>query len=85
MCELLSLFTSRTMAAAAAGSRGLLLYRRSKLVSRVRGMLAGFVALFCMARSGGDLAGAARILTHPWSVVGLRSLSYKYIGLTFLW
>ena len=60
---LLILFTSLTMAAAAAGSRDLLLYRRSKLVSRVRGV---------MARSGGFvLSGAARILTRFGGVASL--------------
>ena len=60
---LLNLFASLTMAAAAAGNLILLLYRRSKLVSRVTGKLAGLVVLFSMARSLGDLVGAARILT----------------------
>ena len=58
---LLNLFTSQTMATAAAGSRSLLLYRRSKLVSQVRGV---------MARSGDCvLSGAARILTQVKDIV----------------
>ena len=56
------------MAAAAAGSQILLLYKRSKLVSRVTGNLAGLIALFSMSQSGGNLVGDARILTHSWSV-----------------
>ena len=60
---LLNLFTSLTMAAAAAGSCVLLLYKRSKLVSQVTSKLAGFVSLFSMAQIGGDLVRAARILT----------------------
>ena len=58
---LLILFTSLTMAAAAAGNRILLLYKRSILVSGVTGKLPGlcFVALFSMAQS----CGAARIST----------------------
>ena len=58
---LLILFTSLTMATATADKCILLLYKRSILVSGVRGKLAGlcFVALFFMARS----CIAARIST----------------------
>ena len=59
---LLILFASLTMAAAAAGSRDLLLYRRSKLVSQVRVLVSRVTGV--MAQSGGlFLSGAARILT----------------------
>ena len=57
MHVLFILFTSLTMAAAAAGNRILLLYKRSKLVSLVTGKLACLaaglrvLALFSMARS----------------------------------
>ena len=58
------------MAAAAAGNRILLSYKRSKLVSWVTGKLAGLVAglrvlaLFSMAQS----CGAARISTKTTTV-----------------
>ena len=64
---LLNLFTSLTIAAVAASNRILLLYRRSKSVSRVTDKLAGLVALFSMAQSLGDLVGAARILTNEFA------------------
>ena len=62
---LLILFTSQTVAAAAAGNQILLLYKRSILVSGVTGKLAGlcFVSLFSMAQSCCNLLGANRIST----------------------
>ena len=72
---LLILFTSRTMAAATAGNRILLLYKHSKLVSSVSGKLAGlaglcFVALFSMTQSCCNLLGAARISTVSPTTTG---------------
>ena len=76
--ELLNLFKSQTMAAAAASSCVLLMYnyctrhKRSKFESWETGKLAGFVSLFSMTGSDDDLLGVAGILTHPWSVSRLQ-------------